>query len=59
MAQRARKLATAWKEWLSAEGGRLFLYARQRTSSVQDAEDRYNRLHELWNMAVGHLTDLD
>lgn len=50
MASRATQLAEAWKGWLSEEGGKLFVYARQRTSSVQDAEDLLqDALVKLWH----------
>ena len=39
MVQRANQLSTAWKEWLSLDGSKLLLYARQRTNNLQDAED--------------------
>lgn len=49
MSLRGSQLASAWKEWLSVEGGRLLLYARQRTSSLQDAEDLLqDALIRLW-----------
>ncbi|MFM2243564.1 MAG: hypothetical protein RLZ97_2420 [Verrucomicrobiota bacterium] len=31
--------ATAWREWLSVNGPRLLLFARQQTRSQEDAED--------------------
>lgn len=49
MVSRPQKLATTWKEWLSAEGGKLLLYARGRTGSQQDAEDLLQEaLIRLW-----------
>lgn len=49
MAKSSQQLGTAWKEWLSAEGGKLLLYARQRTSSLEDAEDLLqDALIRLW-----------
>lgn len=49
MAAHPRQLASAWKEWLSSEGGRLLLYARQRTASQADAEDLLqDALIRLW-----------
>ncbi len=47
--RRARRLSAAWKEWLSAHGGKLLLYARQRTATNEDAEDLLqNALVRLW-----------
>lgn len=44
-----QRLADAWKEWLSAEGGKLLLYARSRTNTAQDAEDLMQEaLIRLW-----------
>lgn len=49
MSRRANQLATKWKEWLSAEGSKLLLYARQRTSTLEDAEDLLqDALIRLW-----------
>lgn len=49
MAVRAKQLASAWKDWLSAEGGKLLLYARQRTGNQEDAEDLLqDALIRLW-----------
>lgn len=49
MARRSQKLADAWKEWLTAEGGKLLLYARSRTNTAQDAEDLLQEaLIRLW-----------
>ena len=49
MAHRVSKLAATWKEWLSAEGSKLLLYARQRTSNLEDAEDLLqDALIRLW-----------
>ncbi len=39
MAQSAKELAARWKEWISREGSKLLLYARHRTSTLEDAED--------------------
>ncbi|NIP96978.1 MAG: hypothetical protein GWO24_27515, partial [Akkermansiaceae bacterium] len=45
----ANQLAAAWKEWLSANGSRLLLYARQRAGSLEDAEDLLqDALIRLW-----------
>jgi RNA polymerase sigma-70 factor (ECF subfamily) len=49
MPLRSQKLADAWKDWLSAEGGKLLLYARSRTNCQQDAEDLMQEaLIRLW-----------
>lgn len=49
MVRRSQKLAEAWKAWLSAEGGKLLLYARSRTNTAQDAEDLLQEaLIRLW-----------
>ncbi|MFP6896017.1 MAG: sigma-70 family RNA polymerase sigma factor [Roseibacillus sp.] len=49
MAHRAIQLATTWKEWLSTDGSKLLLYARQRTSNLEDAEDlMQDALIRLW-----------
>ncbi len=39
MNRSAVQLSDAWKQWLAAEGGKLLLYARQRTATLEDAED--------------------
>ncbi|MDP0489799.1 MAG: sigma-70 family RNA polymerase sigma factor [Verrucomicrobiota bacterium JB023] len=39
----------AWKEWLSADGGKLLMYAKQRTGSLEEAEDvLQDSLIRLW-----------
>lgn len=44
-----RKLGTQWKDWLAAEGGRLLMYAKQRTGSLEEAEDvLQDSLIRLW-----------
>lgn len=49
MAQRVSQLTATWKEWLSTDGGKLLLYARQRTASLEDAEDLLqDALIRLW-----------
>jgi len=49
MARRANQLAAKWKEWLSTEGSKLLLYARQRTATLEDAEDLLqDALIRLW-----------
>ncbi|NNC88707.1 MAG: RNA polymerase sigma factor [Akkermansiaceae bacterium] len=49
MGSRSRKLASEWKDWLAAEGGKLLMYARQRTGSMEDAEDvLQDALARLW-----------
>ena len=49
MVSRSQNLANAWKDWLSAEGGKLLLYARSRTNTAQDAEDLMQEaLIRLW-----------
>jgi RNA polymerase sigma-70 factor (ECF subfamily) len=49
MAHRATQLASKWKDWIAAEGGKLLLYARQRTGSREDAEDLLqDALIRLW-----------
>ena len=49
MVHRANQWARTWKGWLSTDGGKLLLYARQRTSSLQDAEDLLqDALIRLW-----------
>ncbi|MBK1835083.1 RNA polymerase sigma factor [Roseibacillus ishigakijimensis] len=47
--KRTRNLAQEWKEWLAREGGRLLMYARQRTGSLEEAEDvLQDSLIRLW-----------
>lgn len=42
-------MAIAWKEWLSTDGSKLLLYARQRTGNLEDAEDLLqDALIRLW-----------
>lgn len=49
MAKSAQHLAKTWKEWLSTNGSKLLLYARQRTSNLEDAEDLLqDALIRLW-----------
>lgn len=49
MVPETTQLADAWKAWLSAEGGRLLLYARSRTANAEDAEDLLQEaLVRLW-----------
>lgn len=49
MAHGVNQLARTWKEWLSANGSKLLLYARQRTGSLEDAEDLLqDALIRLW-----------
>ncbi|MCK5945351.1 MAG: sigma-70 family RNA polymerase sigma factor, partial [Planctomycetes bacterium] len=39
MADMAHHHAKAWKGWLKEHGSRLYMYARQRCSCREDAED--------------------
>ena len=39
MAQQLSPAGSAWREWLSRNGPRLFLFARQQTRSHEDAQD--------------------
>ena len=39
MKRSSADLSGAWKAWLTENGGRLLLYARQRTGNLEDAED--------------------
>jgi len=49
MANIGQKQSKAWKGWLRENGPRLFLYARQRCSSREDAEDMIqDALVRLW-----------
>jgi RNA polymerase sigma-70 factor (ECF subfamily) len=49
MRKNQRQLSKQWKDWLTAEGGRLLMYARQRTGSLQAAEDvLQDSLIRLW-----------
>lgn len=49
MRKKQRHLGNQWKEWLANEGGRLLMYARQRTGSLQEAEDvLQDSLIRLW-----------
>lgn len=42
--------ASAWKTWLREHGSRLYLYARQRSSCREDAEDMIqDALVRLWH----------
>ncbi len=42
-------LGNQWKDWLAAEGGRLLMYAKQRTGSLEEAEDvLQDALIRLW-----------
>jgi len=49
MKRSSADLSGAWKAWLTENGGRLLLYARQRTGNLQDAEDLLQEaLIRLW-----------
>lgn len=49
MRRSQQKLADRWKDWLTTEGGRLLMYARQRTGSLEEAEDvLQDSLIRLW-----------
>ncbi|NWK54011.1 sigma-70 family RNA polymerase sigma factor [Verrucomicrobiaceae bacterium N1E253] len=42
--------AEAWKDWLKEHGGRLYMYARQRSSCREDAEDMVqDAMVRLWH----------
>lgn len=50
MADAALQQAQAWKGWLKEHGSRLYLYARQRSSCREDAEDMIqDALVRLWH----------
>lgn len=50
MADVALQQAQAWKGWLREHGSRLFMYARQRSSCREDAEDMIqDALVRLWH----------
>jgi len=50
MADMARNQAKAWKGWLREYGSRLYMYARQRSSCREDAEDMIqDALVRLWH----------
>ena len=50
MADMARNQAKAWKGWLKEHGSRLYMYARQRCSCREDAEDMIqDALVRLWH----------
>ncbi|MEM9079846.1 MAG: sigma-70 family RNA polymerase sigma factor [Verrucomicrobiota bacterium] len=43
------QLAKQWKEWLASDGGRLLMYAKQRTGNLEEAEDvLQDALIRLW-----------
>ena len=49
MKRAQENLADRWKDWVAAEGGRLLMYARQRTGSLEEAEDvLQDSLIRLW-----------
>lgn len=49
MKRSQQQLADQWKDWLASEGGRLLMYARQRTGSLEEAEDvLQDSLIRLW-----------
>ena len=49
MKQAQINLADQWKDWLATEGGRLLMYSRQRTGSLEEAEDvLQDSLIRLW-----------
>ena len=49
MKREQQELADQWKDWLATEGGRLLMYARQRTGSLEEAEDiLQDSLIRLW-----------
>lgn len=49
MSRSKNQLSDKWKDWLASEGGRLLLYARQRTGSLEEAEDvLQDSLIRLW-----------
>jgi len=44
-----RHLGGQWKDWLASDGGRLLMYAKQRTGSLEEAEDvLQDSLIRLW-----------
>lgn len=50
MASAAQQQAKAWKGWLKEQGPRLYMYARQRCSCREDAEDMIqDALVRLWH----------
>ncbi len=50
MAGIGRKQAKQWKRWLNEHSSHLYVYARQRTSSREDAEDLIqDALVRLWH----------
>ncbi len=50
MAGIAQNQATRWKSWLKEHGSRLYVYARQRASCREDAEDMIqDALVRLWH----------
>lgn len=49
MNRKQAQLAEQWKDWLTLEGGRLLMFARQRTGSLEEAEDvLQDSLIRLW-----------
>lgn len=49
MRKNAADLSQDWKDWVAENGGRLLLYARQKSGNVEDAEDMLQEaLIRLW-----------